>query len=287
MTMTSAPLTDPGGPVAETRRTHLATLQALRSAVAHSAQLWRRVSDSDVPVPGLDWTAGETAAHVIGDLRDYTQSLTRYASGYLTHADREPESPSELSAAVNARHLSEVPERNLHRLATLLEESAARYIAVASTVDTASSILTPNGLVIAPSTMTGLLLGEQLIHGMDIARATGRMWAIEPEDARLVIPAVLSVAPNYLRPSRAHERLSFELRIRGGERYRMAVRDGAATVTAAGKPVDCTISAEPVAFLLLGYGRIPQWSPLLRGKIRPGGRMPWRAMKFGALLASP
>jgi uncharacterized protein (TIGR03083 family) len=287
MTMTSAPQTGTEGPLAETRRTHLATLQALRSAATHSAQLWRRVSDSDVPVPGLDWTAGETAAHVIGDLRDYTQALTRYANGYLTHADREPESPSKLSAAVNARHLADIPDRNLHRLATLLEESAARYLAVASAVDDNNSILTPNGLVIAPSTMTGLLLGEQLIHGMDIARATERMWSISPEDARLVIPAVLSVAPNYLRHSRRHERVSFELRIRGGERYRMAVKDGAATVTAAGEAADCTITADPVAFLLLGFGRTPQWSPLLRGKVRPGGRMPWRAMKFGTLLASP
>jgi putative sterol carrier protein len=58
-------------------------------------------------------------------------------------------------------------------------------------------------------------------------------------------------------------------------------------VTAAGEPADCTISADPVAFLLLGYGRISQLSPLLRGKIRPGGWMPWRAMKFGSLLSSP
>jgi uncharacterized protein (TIGR03083 family) len=284
MTMTSARM---AGPAGETRRTHLAMLQALRSAVAHSAQLWRRVSDSDAPVPGLDWTAGETAAHVIGDLRDYTESLTRFVKGYVTHPDREQESPSELSAAVNARHLSSVPERNLHRLAGLLEESAQRYLAVASAVDTDAAILTPNGLTITPSTMTGLLLGEQLIHSLDIARATGRMWSISPEDARLVIPAVLTVAPSYLRPSRAHQRVSFELRIRGGERYRMAVKDGAATVTAAGEPADCAITADPVAFLLLGYGRIPQWSPVLRRKIRPGGRMPWRAMKFGSLLASP
>jgi hypothetical protein len=284
MTLTSPPMTGPAG---ETRRTHLAALQALRSAVTHSAQLWRRVSDSGAPVPGLNWTAGETAAHVIGDLRDYTESLTRYSNGYLTHAEREPKSPAKLSAAANARHLTEVPERNLHRLAGLLEDSAAHYLAVASTVDTGGTMLSPNGLILGPSTMTGLLLGEQLIHGLDIARATNRLWSISPEDARLVIPAVLTVAPYYLRRSRAHERVSFELRIRGGERYRMAVRDGVAAVTAAGEPADCTITAEPVDFLLLGYGRISQMSPLLRGKIRPGGRMPWRAMKFGSLLSSP
>ena len=47
------------------------------------------------------------------------------------------------------------------------------------------------------------------------------------------------------------------------------------------------ITADPVAFLLLGYGRISQWSPILRGKLRAGGRKPWLAMKFATLLASP
>ena len=67
----------------------------------------------------------------------------------------------------------------------------------------------------------------------------------------------------------------------------MAVKDGAAVVTAAGVRADCTITADPVEFLLLGYGRIPQWSPVIRGKLRPGGRKPWLAMKFGTLLSSP
>jgi len=53
---------------------------------------------------------------ILGDLRDYAQALTRHANGYMTHAVRQ-ESPSRLSAAVNARHLEEVPERDLGHLA--------------------------------------------------------------------------------------------------------------------------------------------------------------------------
>jgi len=279
--------TGPSGPVAETRRSHPETLAALRATVTRSAQLWRRVTDSDVPVPGLDWTAGETAAHMIGDLRDYTAELTRYARGYITHGYREPESPAKLSAQVNARHLRDVPERNLHRLATQLEEAAAQYLAVAETVEDGTPILTPNGLIVEPSTMTGLLLGEQLIHGLDIARATERSWSIGADAARLVIPAVLTVAPYYLRPAQAYQRVSFELRIRGGQDYRMAVGDGTAIINVAGEHTDCTITADPIAFLLVGFGRIPSWSPVIRGKMRPGGRKPWRAMKFATLLDTP
>jgi hypothetical protein len=131
----------------------------------------------------------------------------------MTHANRPTESPSRLSAMVNARHLEEVPERNLQRLADMLEDAAEAYLAVAETADCGAYIATPNGLVIAPSTMTCLLLGEQLVHGLDIARSANLPWTISRSDALLVIPGVLTVAPQYLRPSRAAGlRCSFELR---------------------------------------------------------------------------
>jgi hypothetical protein len=284
--MTSAPAYV-AGPADDTRRAHNTTLDALRDAVGHSAQLWRRVADPNAPVPGLTWTAAETAAHVVGDLRDYAHALTRHANGWLTRADRRFESPSRLSAIVNARHLTVVPERNMHRLADLLEETAATYLAAAGSADTNSVIPTPNGLSLTPPVMTTLLLGEQLIHGLDIARSANAAWTISRRDALLVIPGVLSVAPQYLRPFRAPVRMSFELRMRGGGRYRMAVNDETAVVSAAGENADCVITADPVAFLLTGYGRIPQWSMIVRGKLLASGRKPWLATRFGTLLSNP
>jgi hypothetical protein len=57
-------------------------------------------------------------------------------------------------------------------------------------------------------------------------------------------------------------------------------------VTAPGDKVDCWIAADPVAFLLVGYGRTGQWSQALRGRIVTGGRKPWLGLKFGDLLTS-
>ena len=276
------------GPAEDTRHAYGHTLSALRDAVARSADMWRHIDKPDAPAPGLVWTAAETAAHVVGDLRDYTQALTRHANGYMTHANRPTESPSRLSAKVNARHLEEVPERNLHRLADMLESSADAYLNAAAAADPSAQIATPNGLVIGPPTMGALLLGEQLIHGLDISRTAKIPWMIAAADAFLVIPGVLSVAPQYLRPQRAAGmHISFELRMRGGPGYRMAVDDGTAVVTAAGEKADCVITADPVAFLLLGFGRISQLSSVLRGQLRPGGNKPWLAFKFGNLLSSP
>src|SRR3954462_1917561 len=285
--MTSAPV-HLTGPAEDTRRAYGPTLNALRDAVARSADLWRRIDKPDAPAPGLIWTAAETAAHVVGDVRDYTLALTRHANGYMTHANRPTESPSALSAKVNARHLEEVPERNLHTLADMLEVAADTYLKAAANADPRIEIETPNGLVIGPATMAALLLGEQLIHGLDISRTAKLDWSIDTADAFLVIPGVLSVAPQYLRPQRAAgAHVSFELRMRGGPSYRLAVDDGTAVVTAARERADCVISADPVAFLLLAYGRIGRLSPVLRGQLRPGGRKPWLAMKFGTLLYSP
>ena len=97
--MTSAPV-HLTGPAEDTRQAYGPTLNALRDAVARSADLWRSIDKPDALAPGLIWTAAETAAHVVGDLRDYTQALTRHANGYMTHANRPTESPSRLSAKV-------------------------------------------------------------------------------------------------------------------------------------------------------------------------------------------
>ena len=52
-------------------------------------------------------------------------------------------------------------------------------------------------------------------------------------------------------------------------------------------PVDCHISADPVAFLIVAYGRGSQWPPILRGKITAWGRKPWRAFGLMRLLVNP
>ncbi len=281
-----ATLTNHADPAEDARRAHQAALIALRDAAARSSRLWRSIDDPDARVPGLAWTAGETAAHVVGDLRESIDGLSGQASHAVMNVSSA--SPSRIGAAVNAQQLTTIRERNMRRLADLLDEEAARYLAVAADIAEDSAVTTPNGLATTPSTLTSLVLGEQLVHGLDIARAAHRPWSIGNRDALLVIPGVLSMAPHYVHPSRSAKlQASFELRMRGGGRYRLAVHNGRARITAAGEKVDCVITADPVAFLLLGYGRIPQWAPIIRGKLLAGGRKPWLAAKFGTLLTRP
>jgi hypothetical protein len=278
------------GPVDDVRRADPQATAALADAVARSAQLWRSIADPAAPVPGLAWTAGQTAAHVVGDMREYTDALTSHLNGEHSAMEVPDGSPARARTAVNDRHLIDISERDPRRLAHMLEETAARYLAAAGAVDRSEqvAIVTADGLVLEPAVMTCLLLGEQLVHGLDIARAGHRRWTIGRDDALLVIPAALSLAPKYLRPSRIENlRVSFELRMRAGCRYRMAIANGTGVATMAGEKADCVITADPVAFMLIAFGRVPQWSQIVRGKLRAGGRKPWLAAKFGTLLASP
>jgi len=275
------------GPIDDVRRADPHARAALATAVARSAQLWRSIPDPAAPVPGLSWTAAQTAAHVVADMREYTDALTRQVNGDHAAMNIPDGSPARVRTAVNDRHLTDVSERDMRRLADMLEETAARYLAVATDIEGAE-VLTADGLVLEPAVMTCLLLGEQLVHGLDIARAAHRPWSVGRDEALLVVPAVLALAPKYLRPSRTKRaNISFELRMRGGCRYRMAIANGTGVVTVAGEKADCVITADPVAFLLIGFGRVPQLPQLLRGRLRAGGRKPWLAATFGSLLASP
>jgi hypothetical protein len=98
---------------------------------------------------------------------------------------------------------------------------------------------------------------------------------------------MLSLAPQYLRSSRTKNlRISFEIRARwpplpdGDHQWHRCCDGGGGE----GRLCDHCRSG---AFLLVGLGRVPQFSQLLRGKLRAGGRKPWLATTFGTLLASP
>jgi hypothetical protein len=82
--------------------------------------------------------------------------------------------------------------------------------------------------------------------------------------------------------------VTYEVRLRGnGPRYVIRVADGTAEVRSTGGPVDCVISADPVTFLLVAYGRMPLGRALLRGGMLARGRRPWLSLRFKDLFFNP
>ena len=47
------------------------TTEALQDAARRASGLLRSVQHPDAPVPGMNWTVSETAAHMVGELTDY------------------------------------------------------------------------------------------------------------------------------------------------------------------------------------------------------------------------
>ncbi|MGH3946139.1 MAG: hypothetical protein ACRDSI_14000, partial [Pseudonocardiaceae bacterium] len=51
--------------------------------------------------------------------------------------------------------------------------------------------------------------------------------------------------------------------------------------------VDCHISADPVAMLMVFWSRQSQWTAIAKGKLMAWGRKPWLGPQFRALMRNP
>jgi hypothetical protein len=51
--------------------------------------------------------------------------------------------------------------------------------------------------------------------------------------------------------------------------------------------VDRHVSADPVALLLVAYGRQTQWIPAVTGKLVAWGRKPWLGLRLVSYLVAP
>jgi uncharacterized protein (TIGR03083 family) len=290
---------------------------ALRTNAARTAAAIRAAGDPGARVPGLDWTVGETAAHVVAEFVDYTAYAQGRKDPRVGDRDRDG-GPAGRNAAANAAQLRAHPERDLSRLADRLEAAVDAFLALEPG---SGRVLVSNGIEMSWATMSSALLGELLVHGLDVARASGQPWRIEREDALRVIAGVMTMVPEYLDHRKAATvRATFELRLRGGPRYQITVADGTAVVRSGGAVIsdgqevtsrhqsvtpaagateraalesgratrpDCWISADPGAFLLVGFGRTGQWGQIARGRMVAGGRKPWLAAAFGSLITGP
>jgi uncharacterized protein (TIGR03083 family) len=269
---------------ATVRRATVPATAALPAAAERTAQLMREITDPNASVPGLRWTAAELAAHVVADLRTYTGVVA--GQGPAVAPGTAP--AAELGTAENQRQLAGYPERSPDRLAAELTRAMPAFVAAAEAASPGAQLGSPVGVAMTPATIAAIVLGEQLIHGLDLARAAGRPWPIEAADARLVIPGLIDLLPSYINRGKARGlRARYELRFGGDLRYQLTVDDGAATTGPATGQADCVITADPVAFLLVGYGRTGPWGPMLRGQLRAGGRKPWLGFRFNGLTASP
>ena len=166
-------------PLAEARR-------ALQRAAGRVADLLRSLPDLDIDIPRSDWTVREAGAHLLTGTTlcaDIAAGLRSPVSGLA---------PDTL-AAENAARIADIPESDPVTLARLLEDAVDRVLHVTAHRRGDEIVVWHGGRRIPLAHLVALCVGEQLLHGLDIAAATGRAWTIEPCHVRLVVSAYAAI----------------------------------------------------------------------------------------------
>jgi uncharacterized protein (TIGR03083 family) len=275
---------------------------ALGEAVDRVTALLRTVTDTAAPALG-DWNLGELAMHLSqvwlvvpglarADLSELHELIPSVAG---TAGDSVVRDIWDLGDTTVLGVQSDL-ERDLCVLADRIEGRAAQFVAYLDgrTPEEPRAWLV-EGACVTLQMLTCHLLSETITHGYDIARAAGRPWDIAPAHAAMVLNGFIvqvlrTIDPSALvDPERAGQATAtYELRIRDSATYHFVFDGGQLHVEdPSPRRVDCHISADPVALLLLMWGRRSQWQAIGRGQLRAWGRKPWLGFQLRAMIRNP
>ncbi|NBE55164.1 maleylpyruvate isomerase N-terminal domain-containing protein [Streptomyces boluensis] len=272
---------------------HERTRAALRATLPRLERLLREAPDLDAPSGVPLWTVGDAGTHLAAAYLGFCSAVTTdepvdwdslLPPGDGTFVER--------IAAVNARSIGLFGADERAGLGAFITERGEKFLRATEGLAPDAPVAVPwYGRELPLSVVTGLMLSESLVHGLDVARGAKAPWPIDPDQARLVLgqalPTMIQLAVDPAKA--AGVSIAFDLAIKGGPRLAVVVDDGTVTVTRDAPPrtYDCRITAEPTAFLLVSFRRTPIWKVIARGRMRAGGRRPWLATRLGELVATP
>jgi uncharacterized protein (TIGR03083 family) len=242
--------------------------------------LLRTAPDGNATVKGLEWTVSDLGAHLVTE----AQRFARFGEGRSQ--------PLGDVAAINDDELRAVGERDPAVQAGLFLDAHAGFMQLAKSHGGNDPFMWFD-VPMEWADAGCVYLGELNVHAIDLARTFGGDTRIAKEDAVNIAYGLLPVLPRFVDQEKARGfNGTFKLALRGAIPLLLEFYEGALSIVPArrgadDKRADCTITADPEAFLLVGYGRSSQWRPILRGKLRASGRKPWLGLKFASLLLNP
>jgi len=261
---------------------------ALDTVAGRVADLLSSLPDARAAIPGSEWTVREAAAHLAG----YSAIYAEIANGAPSPIQAPPDDGAmfrEVLRVNSAQRLVDLPETDPVRLAQLVVDAAGRLIDTTSGRPDEQPVSFHCGF---PLTVAGLVctsLSEHLLHGYDIASAARVPWPIDPAHAALALHGLAPLFALCVDPQTTRGlTVAYEVELRGVGRSVIRFVDGEYRLESADLgPVDCVISADPIAYLLVGAGRLSRWSAISLGLLSASGSRPELALRFGDLFIYP
>lgn len=263
-----------------------AAQEAVRSAAQRGADLVRSIKRPNAPALGK-WTVNDVAVHM-SHAMDGVMGMAKGGGGVLG----DIWTLSDLTEAL----VQGETERDPAKLADRIEASVDSFLSYmqSSGTDQARTWFLSD-IEVPLSMLTCHVLNELTVHSYDIARAEGVPWKVPPAHAALIVNGFLFQVLSSLGTAMVNQatatgvRATFDVKVRGGGRCQITFDNGQMTAkqSAPTGPVDCHLSVDPVAFLLVAWGRISQTGPIAQGKLFAYGKKPWLGLKFRSLLKNP
>ncbi|WP_405851333.1 maleylpyruvate isomerase N-terminal domain-containing protein [Streptomyces sp. NBC_00090] len=274
---------------------HEKTRGALAAVIPRLVGLLRDVPDPDAASGVPVWTVGDVGAHLAAVYLAYCSLVSGDEAVEWDSVLPPGDLPFvERITAMNATSIGLFGGDDRARPGDVVAERGEAFLRATEGLAPDTPVAVPwygQETTLTLAVVTGLMLSESLVHGLDIARGAGLPWTIGPDEASLVLgqsmPTMMTLALDTARARGVS--IAFDLVIKGGPRLAVVVDDGTMTVTrdAAPRAYDCRITAAPTAFLLVSFRRTPVWKAMARGRMRAGGRRPWLATRLGELIATP
>jgi mycothiol maleylpyruvate isomerase-like protein len=252
----------------------------LPGATARFAETIGSATDLSIPARNSDWS-----------LRHVTLHVATTARCFIEMAD--PDRPVKGGGLAGLHHdiehrIADITEEDPVKLGALLEDAVEEFVE-ACVQRPGTHPVDFTGCPITLAALAGLMVGEVVLHGYDLAFALGWPWPIDPIDANLSLGGFAPVLGLIVDPEQARgHSAGYGIELRGGPAMTVRFTDGVYGLEAAGAaPVDVTISADPVAFLLVASGRLSRYEAIALGLLSAGGRRPELALGFPDLFYNP
>ena len=243
-------------------------VEEVRSAKAAFVSQLRSGVDGTSEVPNLQWSVAGLAAHVA--------SLPKWWNDQHENADASFVQPDDF-AALSIENRAHITEEQPGALADLIDDEFDRYLTQVGELDSQRSNY---GMAFTWRQMLAIALSELIVHGRDLAAATGSpIPTMTKTQGHEIAEATILLAPAFVDPTRAKAQPNgtYHVKMRGGKSYAWELMDGTLTATI-GKPArsDATMNAEPVTFVLSSLGRMSDARAALTGGVVAYGAKPWR-----------